>query len=216
MDGFEQVTDPADHLKTAQNREVAGDKARAADSYKAAAAGFRLKQDTLGVSQAEDGLAACTAFAVDLRFDHPMRGRRKAYDSMELALRSAIQRTRAGERVRISDEKTVEPEEDYKFSPGSEHKFVRDPNRREAVCKICKRGQSNSVHAKDSEDFKPGDRVGTDVTPKSGVVLSVDGSGDMAKVLVRFGSPDKYGVSDVRKLYAHLLRKSGAKDVQPV
>jgi hypothetical protein len=80
-----------------------------------------LKQDTLGVSQAEDGLAACTAFAADLRFDHPMRGRRKAYDSMELALRSAIQRTRAGERVRISDEKTVEPVRDARQIPAGNY-----------------------------------------------------------------------------------------------
>jgi hypothetical protein len=61
---------------------------------------------------------------------------------------------------------------------------------------------------KDEEQFKPGDRVTTDVTPQVGVVLSVEGSGDKAKVLVKFGMPDKYGVSDVRKLYAYLLRKS--------
>ena len=71
--------------------------------------------------------------------------------------------------------------------------------------------------ANDAEEFKQGDKVTTDVTPQVGVVLSVEGTGDKAKVLVRFGKPDKYGVSDVRKLYAHLLRKNGrATDVAPI
>jgi hypothetical protein len=61
--------------------------------------------------------------------------------------------------------------------------------------------------AKDAGEFKPGDKVTTDVTPQVGSVLEVQGSGDMAKVLVRFGT-DKYGVSDVRKLYAYLLCKA--------
>ena len=68
---------------------------------------------------------------------------------------------------------------------------------------------SKAVKAKDVEEFKQGDKVTTDVTPQVGVVLSVEGAGDNAKVLVRFGKPDKYGVSDVRKLYAYLLRKNG-------
>ena len=71
------------------------------------------------------------------------------------------------------------------------------------------RAYDSVVKGKDSEGFKPGDKVTTDVTPQVGVVLSVDGSGDMAKVLIRFGKPNKYGVSDVRRLYAHLLRKAG-------
>jgi hypothetical protein len=79
---------------------------------------------------------------------------------------------------------------------------------------------SASAHgkAKDSEEFGQGDKVRTDVTPKIGTILGVEGSGDMAKVLVRFGEPDKYGVSDVRKLYAYLLRKSATDcaEVMPV
>lgn len=62
--------------------------------------------------------------------------------------------------------------------------------------------------ARDGGTFKKGDHVTTDVTPQTGVVLSVEGTGDMAKVLVQFGKPDKYDVSDVRKLYAYLLRRA--------
>jgi hypothetical protein len=324
-DGFEHITDPAEHLANAQNREIAGDKARAADSYKAAAAGFRLKRDSGGLAQAEDGLKACNPLSTAARYDHPSRGRVKVCDSASTALRTALERTRAGERVKVVDstcipaeycpqchkdaarcrcpnkdellsgytvggkrvtDSTVEPlgrvekvpvvagprkpgqaqpangwfgaspkkakdadetwqdkrdrllrdkddigacnqcrrdvgrhtkeqaercmaaaerakdehegfaklkgelghekgvtdpgalaasigrkkygaagmaaksaagrakdaenEEDHKFSPGSEHKFVRDPNRREAVCKICRRGPSNLVHVKDA------------------------------------------------------------------
>jgi len=65
-----------------------------------------------------------------------------------------------------------------------------------------------AVRGRGAESFAKGDKVTTDVTPHAGIVLSVEGSGDMAKVLVRFGAPDKYGVSDVRKLYAYLLRKA--------
>lgn len=69
---------------------------------------------------------------------------------------------------------------------------------------MSKAGESKG---KDTSEFKRGDVVTSDVTPKTGTVLSVEGTGDMAKVLVRFGAPDKYDVSDVRKLYAYLLRK---------
>jgi len=77
---------------------------------------------------------------------------------------------------------------------------------------------SKAGKANDVEEFKQGDKVTTDVTPQVGVVLSVEGTGDNAKVLVRFGKPDKYGVSDVRKLYAYLLRKNGKAndDVLPI
>jgi len=77
---------------------------------------------------------------------------------------------------------------------------------------------SKAGKAKDVEEFKQGDKVTTDVTSQVGVVLSVEGTGDNAKVLVRFGKPDKYGVSDVRKLYAYLLRKNGKAndDVLPI
>ena len=72
-----------------------------------------------------------------------------------------------------------------------------------------RRARRSKAKAKDADAFKPGDKVTTDVTLQVGVVLSVEGSGDNAKVLIRFGKPDKHGVSDVRKLYAYLLRKNG-------
>jgi ribosomal protein L37AE/L43A len=107
-DGFEQVTDPADHLKTAQNCEVAGDKARAMDAYKAAAAGFRLKHDTLGIAQAEDGIAACNVFArSSSRYDHPGRGKVRVCDSADTALRTALERTRAGEAVSVAGKRVL-------------------------------------------------------------------------------------------------------------
>jgi hypothetical protein len=68
----------------------------------------------------------------------------------------------------------------------------------------------------DDEEFKPGDKVTTDVTPQVGIILSVAGSGDKTTALIRFGAPDKYGVADVRKLYTYLLRKSAKDSLRPV
>jgi len=195
-------------------------------------------------------------------------------DSASTALRTALERTRAGECVKICDEKTVEPRGE-ESQPGRTCKNCGGPiaygktaagtnwyHTKESDKGLCGNAQAQDAHegfaklkgelghekgvtdpaalaasigrkkygaagmaaksaagrAKDSEEFGKGDKVRTDVTPKIGTILGVEGSGDMAKVLVRFGEPDKYGIPDVRKLYAHLLRKSATdcSEVMPV
>jgi hypothetical protein len=152
-------SEPADHLYRASVYEVQGDRARALDSYRAAASGFRrlasdateqyivtgettsngskqsffnskveadkesekLKQlgwKNVKVSsandaarkreaQARDGINACqTKFAQ--QYQHPGTGRVKVCDSASTALRTAVERTRAGEVVSVIG-KTVRP-----------------------------------------------------------------------------------------------------------
>lgn len=98
---------PGDHLKRAQEYEVGGDRARALDSYRAAASGYRKAGDVANEALAKDGIAACQGrFAT--QYDHPGFGRTKVCDSASNALRTALERTRAGEEVRIVG-KTVRP-----------------------------------------------------------------------------------------------------------
>jgi hypothetical protein len=98
---------PADHLHRAAQYEIQGDRARALDSYRAAASGYRKANDRANEAKARDGVEACQSrFAA--QYDHPSAGRVKVCDSAEQAVRTAVERTRAGEVVRV-DGKTVRP-----------------------------------------------------------------------------------------------------------
>lgn len=101
-------SEPKDHMLRAQQYEIAGDRARALGSYRAAASGYRKTNDTANESKARDGIEACQAKFAQ-QYDHPGKGRVKVCDSANMALRTAIERTRAGERVRVADGKKVEP-----------------------------------------------------------------------------------------------------------
>jgi hypothetical protein len=157
-DGFEQVTDPIAHLRNGQQREVAGDRSRALDSYRAAAAGFRLTNDVKNLTSALDGLAACQSPA-SLRYDHPGRGRTRVCDSADSALRTALERTRAGERVSICDGLTVkpgrakdgfpEPHKPHKFTPTSGHLgWPAQPDR----CEACGKSKEDGPHEVPAKD----------------------------------------------------------------
>lgn len=112
-------SEPADHLFRAHQYEIGGDRARALDSYRAAASGFRSaaaraktadEADTAkrNETKARDGITAC-ASAFDAQYQHPGHGRTKVCDSADAALRTALERTRAGEHVQIVDSKVVKP-----------------------------------------------------------------------------------------------------------
>lgn len=93
-------SEPADHLFRAHQYEIQGDRARALDSYRAAATGFRRANDRLGEGKARDGIMACQS-VLAVAYDHPERGRVRVCDSAEIALRRAVERTRAGEQVSV-------------------------------------------------------------------------------------------------------------------
>lgn len=100
-------SDPQDHMARAAQYEVAGDRARALDSYRSAAAGYRKAGDRAAMSEAQDGIDACQArFAT--QYDHPSFGRVRVCDSASTAMQVAVARTRAGEDVRV-DGRTVRP-----------------------------------------------------------------------------------------------------------
>lgn len=100
-------SEPTDHMLRANQYEIAGDRARALDSYRAAAAGYRRTNDRANEAKARDGIDACQAkFAT--QYDHPGKGRVKVCDSASVALRTAVERTRAGESVLLVG-KTVKP-----------------------------------------------------------------------------------------------------------
>lgn len=101
-------SEPADHMLRANQYEVAGDRARALDSYRAAASGYRRANDRANEAKARDGVEACQA-KFSTQYDHPGVGRTKVCDSAEVALRTAVERTRSGESVRITDGNTVRP-----------------------------------------------------------------------------------------------------------
>lgn len=115
----EQISgsEPKDHMSRAAQYEIQGDRARALDSYRAAASGYRkaaveapaCDASALKVleAKARDGVEACQSkFAA--QYAHPGAGRVKVCDSAEQAVRTAVERTRAGETVRV-DGKTVRP-----------------------------------------------------------------------------------------------------------
>lgn len=100
-------SEPKDHMLRANQYEVQGDRARALDSYRAAASGYRKANDRANEARARDGITACqTKFAQ--QYEHPSRGRVKVCDSADAALRTALERTRAGEAVSVAG-KTVRP-----------------------------------------------------------------------------------------------------------
>jgi tetratricopeptide (TPR) repeat protein len=99
-------------LYTAQHQEVTGNHAIAMDSYRQAASGFRKVGDQHNEQIARDGIAECQRQAVRSyhgQYEHPSVGKVQAFDAAGPALRSAVERTRAGERVRVAhDAKTGE------------------------------------------------------------------------------------------------------------
>lgn len=108
---------PADHLFRAAQYEIQGDRARALDSYRAAAAGFRRLSDKPNEAKAQDGVAACqTRFAQE--YVHPSAGRTRVCDSEDQAVESAVQRTRAGEAVEVRG-KVVRPMAKARAADGS-------------------------------------------------------------------------------------------------
>jgi ribosomal protein L29 len=97
---------------------VQGDRAHALDSYRMAASGFRKSAAFAkttdeagtakdGLSKATDGVAACQSRFAS-QYQHPGTGRVKVCDSASTALRTAVERTRAGEVVSVIG-KTVRP-----------------------------------------------------------------------------------------------------------
>lgn len=103
-------SEPQDHLIRGMQYEVGQDKARALDSYRAAATGFRHANDAREV-QARDGITACQrsiTASYDGQYFHPNAGRTRVCDSADAALRTALERTRAGEVVSV-DGTTVRP-----------------------------------------------------------------------------------------------------------
>jgi hypothetical protein len=99
-------SEPQDHLARANQYEIAGDRARALDSYRAAATGYRRLGNHQGEDSARDGIVECQRRLVgghEGLYDHPSKGKHQAFDSADRALTSALQRTRAGESVRITD-----------------------------------------------------------------------------------------------------------------
>jgi hypothetical protein len=107
-------SDPADHMQRANEYEVAGDRARALDSYRAAASGYRKANDRANEGKARDGVEACQA-KFSTQYQHPGAGRVKVCDSAEQAMRTAVERTRAGESVSVVG-KTVRPGRAYRGS----------------------------------------------------------------------------------------------------
>lgn len=100
-------SEPIDHMTRAASYEIQGDRARALDSYRAAATGYRKVNDSKNEAKARDGIQACQS-AFDAHYEHPSAGRVKVCDSAESAVRTAIERTRAGEQVSVQG-KTVRP-----------------------------------------------------------------------------------------------------------
>jgi hypothetical protein len=103
---------PDNLLSTAQSQEIAGDRKAALDSYRKAASAFRSTGDQKREAIAREGIDECQrklVGGVDSTYQHPSSGKVQAFDSADRALTSAIQRTRAGELVRMAlDSKTGE------------------------------------------------------------------------------------------------------------
>jgi hypothetical protein len=95
------------HMLRANQYEIAGDRARALDSYRLAASGYRRANDRINEAKAHDGIAACQMKFAH-QYDHPGKGQVKVCDSATAALRTALERTRAGEVVSV-DGMTVRP-----------------------------------------------------------------------------------------------------------
>lgn len=155
---------PADHLIRAVQYEIGGDRARALDSYRAAASGFRRASDRANEAKARDGIEACqTRFAG--QYGHPGAGRVRVCDSAESATRTAIERTRAGEavsvvgnkvmprsdRARAADSKAKDVEVTYHTAPPPKKpKPLMNVTNKEDLAKMSAKGASS---ARDGEDY---------------------------------------------------------------
>jgi len=106
----DSLVDPTVHLNNAMKYEVGGDRARALDSYRAAASGFRRNGNRDSLERALDGVAECQRRMVGETgafYGHPKAGRVQACDSTDKALRVALERTRAGEDVSVEGQRVV-------------------------------------------------------------------------------------------------------------
>jgi hypothetical protein len=99
-------SEPQDHMTRAVQYEIAGDRARALDSYRAAASGYRRAGDAANETKARDGIEACQARFAQ-QYTHPGRGKVSVCDSADTAIRVAIERTRAGESVTVRGTKVL-------------------------------------------------------------------------------------------------------------
>lgn len=106
-----KANDAAQHMQEAVSQEIAGEQVIAAICYRAAERAYVRAGDTVNAARARDGISACQA-GFDAHYEHPGRGYTKVCDSPEAAVRTALERTRAGERVRITDGVVVRPAED--------------------------------------------------------------------------------------------------------
>jgi hypothetical protein len=140
-------SEPADHLFRAAQYEIGGDRARALDSYRAAAGGYRRAGDQAGEQKAKDGIMFCQS-AFDTQYDHPGIGRVRVCDSVDIALRTALERTRAGEQVHVEG-KTVRPGF-ARAKDGALHAYVPDKDDR---CAICGRPANDSSTHKDAAQY---------------------------------------------------------------
>lgn len=155
-------SEPKDHMLRANQYEIQGDRARALDSYRAAATGYRRANDRANEAKARDGVAACqSVFAA--QYDHPGAGRVKVCDSAESAMRTAVERTRAGESVRITDGKVVRPgrslgsDEDTPEVKRLEKELATstDPKERREIREELKAAKFKQGKAKDDTDGPP-------------------------------------------------------------
>ena len=105
----EEPQSPAEYLESGMESEIAHDRARALDHYKAAERGAA---DTATRERARDGILAVTQRAAEPYY-HPSAGKVQSFAERGRALDSALARTRAGERVRVRDEASGE----YVVSP---------------------------------------------------------------------------------------------------
>ena len=164
-------SEPADHLFRATQYEIGGDRARALDSYRAAAGGYRRAGDQAGEQKAKDGIMFCQS-AFDTQYDHPGIGRVRVCDSADIALRTALERTRAGEAVHV-DGRTVRPGRarandatwhvvkdrrslgEFKSEGEAKAAAAKTPGAKVAEIRVPSRGPD------ETHEFEPGGRGGT-------------------------------------------------------
>lgn len=98
--GHQKVEDAGAELESGMESEIAHDRARALDHYKAAERGAAT---TAQRERARDGILAVAQRAAE-PYHHPSAGKVQSFSERARALDSALARTRAGERVRVRDE----------------------------------------------------------------------------------------------------------------
>lgn len=227
-------SEPKDHMLRAAQYEVQGDRARALDSYRAAASGYRRSNDRAAEQKAREGVDACQAVFAQ-QYSHPAAGRVKVCDSAEAALCCAIERTRAGEAVRITDGRTVRPgraraKDAFEGGPGSakssfpKHTFksLAHNSPKPEDCEVC--GARKEAHD-DTNGPPPVDNPAGPDTP-SPVPDAARDEHEGFKKLEGELSREK-GVTDPAALAASIGRKkygaegmakksAAARDVRPV